>query len=110
MRIDRNKGDWGYIWPEPFKDPKRFHISLHWPNRCSTTKWWGRLSSPNAFNERSRGYHSHLPDRSSLCKSLCIYSDAGEVTVVDEGVEYQCVITKMFRRTMCEFIVLADVI
>jgi len=109
MRIERNEGDWGYIWPEPFKDPKRFHISLHWPDRCSTTEWWGRLSTPNAFKERARGYHRHLADRTELCKSLCIYGDVDSVTVVDEGVEYLCKITKMLRRK-CEFIVLAEVL
>ena len=108
VTVQYTSGDAGYVWPNPPKKPTEFHISLHWPDRCSTTKWWGKLSTPNAFGERNRGYHSHQDDKSELCKSLFILGVGLDIIVIDDGIEHICEITKIHRRR-CQVIVIAKI-
>jgi len=86
----------GYVWPYPFKNATEFRIRLHWPDRCTTQSFWGRRSTPNAFKERTRGYHRHFIDHSELCKSLFILKGL-EIIVVDEGKKYLCKLVKIKR-------------
>ena len=96
----------GYVWPNPPKKPKQFHISLHWAGRCSVKKWWGKLSGKNAFGQRSRGCHSDFLDHGNLCKSLFILKGL-EIIVEDDGIEYLCKLTEVYRHAIAKCIVIA---
>ena len=104
----------GYVWPNPPRnvkkgvEPTEFHISLHWPDRCSTTKWWSKRSTPNACKQRTRGFHRDFDDNSATCKSLFILGVGLEFIVMDDDIEHICKIRKIFRRR-CEVIVIADI-
>lgn len=96
----------GYVWPNPPKKPKKFDMSFHWAGRCSSKKWWGKRSIPNAYKQRTRGFHSHFLDHSSICKSLFILKGL-EIIVVDDGIEYLCKLTEVYRHGIAKCLVIA---
>lgn len=103
LRIEYKKGfNRGYVWPNPPKNPTEFRISLHWGELCTRKHWWEFWK---------HNYHKHSYDYSDLCKSLFIMKGL-EVIVVDEGIEYLCRISDIWRQQVagCEVIVRAEVV